>query len=177
MTTNKFKTPGGVRYLKALFYETTLADKSTVLYTLKDQDHQGYPSLYRLYLACEDWTEHTFATSYLDGWEHWEQLCKCNWFKPYIEAWRKELETILKARLLNRLLEDAHDTTSKTSTSSAKFLLQEGWAKEGKATAKRGRPSKDEIAQEANRLAELDNRTDYDFQRLHDDSRLTKDLN
>lgn len=164
-TINPFKTTGGIRYLKALFYETTGAEKDTVMYTLKDQDYLEYPSLYRLYMELEDWTEFTFASTYLDSWEHWEMLCQCNWFKPYILRWRKELELKIKARLLSVLVQDSSDTTSKTCTSSAKYLLDQGWAKE-KNPQKRGRPSKDEIASEAHRLASTENRLTDDYNRI-----------
>lgn len=168
---NPFKTTGGIRYLKALFYETSGADKDTVMYTLKDQDHCEYPSLYRLYMSLEDWTEYTFASTYLDSWEHWEMLCQCNWFKPYVQRWRKELELKLKARLLNVLVQDSVDTTSKTCTSSAKYLLDSGWAKD-KSPAKRGRPTKDEIASEAQRMAMTESRLSDDYNRI-----FNKDVN
>lgn len=167
---NPFKV-NGIRLLKALFYETTGSEKDTVMYTLKDQDHLEYPSLYRLYMELEDWTEYTFARTYLDSWEHWEMLCNCNWFKPYVMRWRKELELKIKARLLNVLVQDSSDTTSKTCTSSTKYLLDQGWSKE-KANAKRGRPSKDDIAQEAHRLASTENRLTDDYNRI-----FNKDIN
>lgn len=170
-----FRHPnGGARYLKGLFWETTPSDKSSVLYTLKDSDHQGYPSLYRLYMEIEDQTEYEFASAYLDGYEHWQMLCKCNWFKPYIQRWRNELELKLRARYLAKLMADAEDPTSKTQLISAKYIIEKGW--EPKTAGKRGRPTKDEISTEAERIAMTELRIQEDFERLQ--SELNKeDLN
>jgi outer membrane protein assembly factor BamD (BamD/ComL family) len=43
-----------VKYLKGLFFEQVNSDKSTVLYTLKDVPHEGFPSFYQLYMAIRD---------------------------------------------------------------------------------------------------------------------------
>jgi len=162
---NPFRSPTtGARYLKGLFYETTLVNKSSVVYTLKDQDHQGYPSLYRLYMEKEDQTEYEFAVAYLEGYEHWEMLCKCTWFKPHLIRWRNELELKLKARYLSKLVVDAEDSTSKTQLISAKYLIEKGW--EPKQGSPRGRPSKAEIATEAERIALTEDRILEDFNRL-----------
>lgn len=157
----------GYRYTKALFFEKTLADKSTCVYTLKDDDHtvdgKTYKSLYKLYMDTNDPTEWRFATTYLDGWEHWEILCECSWFKPYIERWRRELELRMKSEALARIMREGK-TNSKESFQANKYLLEKGW--EPKTTQKRGRPSKEEIAQEARTILESTSRIEEDFERL-----------
>lgn len=165
----KFRNATNGRYLKGLFYETTMADKSSVSYTLKDWDHTVdgivYPSLYRLYLEKEDLTEYDFANSYLDGWEHWEMLTNCTWFKPYVERWRKELSLKLKARALNRLKAEAA-SSSKNAFLANKYLIEKGYVEsEGKSSG-RGRPSKDEIQAAANEIAITDRRIQDDYDRL-----------
>ena len=122
----KFKNSNGVFLLKALFYETTLADKSSVIYTLKDRDHEGYPSLYRLYMETGDLTEYQFASEHLDGWAHWEALCSCVWFQPYLERWRKELTLRHKAGALKRIISEAQ-SSSRNAFTANKFLVQSGW--------------------------------------------------
>jgi hypothetical protein len=159
----QFKTAQGVRYLKGLFFEETLADKSTVIYTLKDRDHEGYPSLYRLYMETNDPTEWRFATKYLDGWDHWERLCESPWFKPYIERWRRELQLRVASESLSRIMAESK-TNSRDSFTANRYLLERGW--EPKDSKKAGRPSKDAIRAEAKRMASETSQVTDDFQRL-----------
>ena len=150
---SKFKTEGGIRYLKGLFFETS-RDKDTIVYTLKDQDHEGYPSLYRLFLEMEDPTEWRFSQEYLDGWSHWIQLQECNWFKPYVERWRTELELKLKGRALLEIQTTASNEDSKNHYNANKFLLEGGW-KDKPESRGRGRPkkeAKEEVKATASRL-------------------------
>lgn len=162
---NKFKNESGVRLLRAIFYEQTLSDKSSVLYTLKNEDHEGFPSLYRLFMesVLNDPTEYTFATTNLDSWEHWEELQECNWFKPYVSKWRREADVRRSALFLNQIQKIAK-AGSRESLAASRYLLEKGWVPKDKNT--KGRPSKDEINQEARRLAELDGMTRDDAARL-----------
>jgi hypothetical protein len=164
---NKFRNSGGQRYTNGLFYETTLADKATVLYTLKDQDHKGYPSLYRLYMEQEDLTEWEFANTYLDGWEHWTMLCSSQWFKPYAERWRHELELKLKARALNSVREVAKGG-GQNAYYANKFLLEGGWKEKDSSSGRgRGRPKKTKDATQEEILAlEAKQRIKDDFERV-----------
>jgi hypothetical protein len=160
---DKFRIDTGQRLLRGLFYETTLADKTGVVYTLKDRDHMGYPSLYRLYMETDDPTEYLFATTHLESWDHWERLCKCSWFKPYLNRWRRELELRTRAKALLKI-KTVSETDGKDSFQAHKFLVNGGWKPpEG---SKRGRPSKDEIAQEANRIVSDKLSLDEDLARI-----------
>ena len=163
---NKFRNPvNNSRYTKALFYETTLADKSTVLYTLKEIDHEGYPSLYRLYMESNDPTEYRFATTHLESWEHWTMLCECPWFKEYIEKWRKELEVRMKSEALARIMLESR-LGKKESFACNKYLLERGWEpKEGQGK-QRGRPSKEEIKKAAQEALNVSQRLSKDFERI-----------
>jgi hypothetical protein len=164
--TNKYRNNTNSRYTKALFYEMTMSDKSTVLYTLKDEDHKSYPSLYRLYMDLDDLTEYEFANTYLDGWEHWQMLCDCEWFKPFVLRWREELELRTKAAALRAIKQEANEGT-KNSYSANKVLLEGGWKKEaGKSVQSRGRPTKDEVNKEAKIEAEKRNQVIGDAKRL-----------
>jgi hypothetical protein len=159
-----FKNSSHRYYLKGLFYETTLADKSSVVYTLKDHDHQGYPSLYRLYMAEKDPTEYRFANNHLGSWSHWTELCGCSWFDPYVSRWRHELELYIKSEALVKLFEEAENTLGKNSFNANKYLLEKGWVEKEKAT--KGRPSKQDIKNEATRMAKELEQIDGDFERL-----------
>ena len=149
--------------LQALFFETTPADRPHCKYTLKDDDHAGYPSLYRLYMACNDPTEYLFAQQHLGGWEHWERLTECAWFHPYVTRWRKELELRIRATALKNI-QDIASGDSRDKLTANKLLVAQGWVKaEGRG---RGRPSKAEIKQEAHRLATEERNLKDDFERI-----------
>jgi len=162
---NIFKgSQGSRRYLKGLFFETTLADKSSVLYTLKEWDHEGYPSLYRLYMAERDPTEYRFATKWLDGWSHWLELVECSWFKPHLEKWRNELCIMLQSEALVNIFEEAISPMGKNVFQANKYILEKGWIP--KDTNTKGRPSKQAIKDEAIRIAQEEDRITEDFNRL-----------
>jgi hypothetical protein len=161
---NKFRSSTNARYLKGLFFETTLSDKSTVLYTLKDQEHEGYPSLYQFYMDLDDLTEYEFANKYLDGWEHWTMLTNCNWFRPYVERWRKELELRTKAKALRALQKEAKGL-GKNAYSANKILLEGGW-KPKETTNPRGRPTKAEVERLAKVEVEQKHKVNKDFERV-----------
>ena len=151
---NKFRSSIGSRYLKGLFYEEgSPLNKDSFLYTLKDKDTKGYPSLYRLYMEKEDLTEWEFANEYLDGFEHWEMLCACNWFKPYVERWRRELELKLRARALSAIRDEA-TSESKNSYYANKFLLEGGWKEKSSTSNDRGRGRPKKLHDEQDKILE-----------------------
>jgi hypothetical protein len=157
---NKFRNSNNRQYLKGLFYEEVNEDKSTVIYTLKDEDHKGFPSLYRLYMETGDPTEYEFAVTHLDGWSHWEALTACTWFKPYVERWRRELAIKLKSQALAKVREMAKE--GKDVFAANKFLLDKGWEeKPGK-----GRPNKEQIKKAADEIAQHEKRVSQDFERI-----------
>ncbi len=141
---NQFKNSSGVFLIRELFYEGVGVDKSSVLYTLKDEDYQGYPSLRRLYLLEDDPTEYLVAEKYFGGWPHWKKLSTSTWFLPYLTPIREELEVRHRAQYLKSLRSDALSGDKVSS----KYLLD----RFEKDTASRGRPSKQKIKEEADRL-------------------------
>jgi hypothetical protein len=154
-----------MRYTKGLFLEESYSDKSAVLYTLKDDDHNGYISLYKRYMAMSDPYEINFANTYFDGWEHWQMVCATSWFKPYIERWRKELHLHLKAAALANIKELAADKSSKACFAANKLLLEGAWLDTEEKKGK-GRPSKESIKQEAEKLFQERDVILKDFERL-----------
>lgn len=156
---NKFKNSVGRFYLRGLFYEETLADKSSVVYTLKRDDHEVtgangtvlYPSLYKLYMASADPTEYRFATEHLGGWDHWQELSSADWFSSYVTAWRDELRTKLRSEALAAVIALSKSPAHPSMFSASKYLLE---ATEKAADGrKRGRPTKDEVRSELQRQA------------------------
>jgi hypothetical protein len=158
---SRFKNSMGQWYLNALFFEQIGADKSTVVYTLKDEDHEGFPSLYKLYMDMEDVLEYEFANTHLGSWSHWETLTQCTWFKPYIQRWRKELQLKIQSKALRMLRKDA-ESDSKTSNSSNRYLLERGWREKNT----KGRPSKEDVKRAAKEQAEATAVINEDFLRI-----------
>ncbi len=154
-----------VRLTKALFLEESYTDKTFVLYTLKDKDHNEYPSLYRKYLLMDDLTEVTFANTYFDGWEHWCMVCECTWFKPFITRWRQELELLTRSKALSAIQAIAGQADHKSSYEANKYLLSGNW-KSKEEKGKVGRPTKDAIRQQAELLFLQKNETEEDYKRI-----------
>lgn len=160
-----FRTEQNVRLLQRLFWEMT-PDKSRAMYTLKETPHHNLPSFYQLYLEMADITEYEFATTYLDGVEHWEMLCEATWFKPHLYKMRRHLELKLKAEQVHVLMRDAKDPESKSATASAKYLLDKGFRAAEPDQRKVGRPSRRDIANAATELAVHASDIHDDFERI-----------
>lgn len=161
---SRFRAGNGNFLTRGLFYETVGGDKSTVLYTLKDFDHHNYPSLSRLYIEESDPTEYLFAKKHLDSWAHWEDLLGNTWFEEYITRWRRELEVKIKAQALVRIFDAGRSPDTKTAFAANKYLLEGRWTPS--ETKKVGRPTKEAIAAEAQRLASINDKIKQDYERL-----------
>lgn len=158
---SKFTNSNGVRLMSSLFVETCGTPGASPVYTLYDYDKDGYPSLYKKYMETADPTEYTFATAYLHDWKHWQALVNSDWFKPYVERWRQELELKLKSAALKRMLDDSLEP-GRDGQAAAKFVLEKGWGE--KHT--KGRPSKEQVRQAADKLASEGSSVDNDMERL-----------
>ncbi len=157
-----FKTPGGVYYLKQLFYElATDTDRPHVLYTLKDFDHQGYPSLRRLFLELGDETEYIFAETYFDSWPHYKRLLETAWFNDYMSGYREEL----RLQNLSASLLQIKRLAKEGNLQANKYLLSEEW-KGSKKSSNVGRPTKAKIKEEADNLFRAQSSVNEDFDRI-----------
>lgn len=162
---NKFKDTQGGWLTKALFWEISQDEgKSRALFTLKDEDHQGCKSLYKLYMESEDITEYEFANAHLGGWKHWQAVLGCPQVRLQVERWRHELELKLKARALRQIMEKADMGDYQAS----KYMVEKGWEPKEATSGKnkRGRPTKAEILQAASDIAYDDKRIQQDLERL-----------
>ena len=140
----KFLSSNGQKLTKALFIEYAYVYPDRLVtppYTLaredKTVDGVVYPSLYRLYMELGDITEGFFVEKYMYNLAQWEMLCATGIFKDEINEWRKELRHKLFAKAVNILENDAQDPDSKSSTASAKFLIERVYGKRSNP----GRPS------------------------------------
>lgn len=164
---SRFRASNGVRLTKALFLEMSPNDEHTC-YTLKDYDYKGFPSLYRLYMETNDLTEWEFATTFLEGWEHWEILCECPWFKPYVARWRKELYLRETSQALRRIKNDAADPESKNHFQANKILMDKTWEEKIPESKRRsaGRPTKEEVQGALKEAREEEERLQRDYERI-----------
>lgn len=132
---NKYKSTNGSLLFKPLFWETSsvldVVARTKVLYTLKDEDYKGYPSLKRLYLEEGDLTEYSFAIKYFHDLDHWERLCDKSWFRNYIMEWRRQLELKIRSQSLKALISLTENPSVADSNPSKvsinKFLAEGGW--------------------------------------------------
>lgn len=116
------------------------------VYTLEDEDKSYkdnlYPSLKKLYLACGDPTEYTFAKKYLLNWQHWKRLNENKLLREHFDDWRDELEVSIRSEAFMTILDQS--AAEQGAFQSAKWLADRGWEKQ-----KVGRPSKQEQVREA----------------------------
>lgn len=159
--TNKFKDRQGRFLTKGLFFETSESENVTPLYTLADEEKRGLPSAKQIYIEAADPSEYKAAMALLGSWQHWERLISCDWFQPYLEEWRAELELKLRSRALESIVNQSQ-AVGKDAMAAARYIVEGSW----KNPTKRGRPSKDEIKREARMQADLSKDMDETMKRL-----------
>lgn len=147
-----------------------MTNAEEVLYSLSKNDKtlpdgRVIPSLYRLYMACPDVTEYEFANKYFDGWSHWKQISEAWYMKNLVKEWREELEVKIRSDAL-KMIEAEAVSDSKYAYSANRYLADLGWKPDGKTSKGRGRPSKQQIADEATRIATEEHDVMNDLKRL-----------
>lgn len=124
----------------------------------------NYEALKAYYLKVGDPTEYRFAQiGFPGGWSEWSKLIETNEFKPVIGEWRAELAAKLRSDALARILEAAQGE-GKDSLGANKYIYEALDREESKQ--KVGRPSKEHIKQEAERLFEENRIKDEAYQRI-----------
>ena len=154
---------GRLLYSKLFFERTVPATRGKVLYSLKDQDHEGYSSLYLKYLSIQDPTEYAFATECFESYEHWLILTKQEWFRPFLERFRRDLETRIRSKALKAIITESR-SGSKNAFVANKYLLEKGWIEKEKNT--KGAPSKLDIQNAAKEIAESAKSNEEDYLRV-----------
>jgi hypothetical protein len=118
-------------------------DKYAAPFTLKDRAHRGRVSMYEKYMEIGDPTEYTQAIAMLGSWRHWQLLVNADWFKPYVERWRSELQVKMESDRFREM-----DKVAETLSGTSKGIAATKWLADrygSKPKPKRGRPTKDEI--------------------------------
>jgi len=145
---------------QSLFYEFYLKNEDyPPIFTLKEFDHEGLPSIRQLFLSFEDPTGYKFSKAILGSYEHWKVLAALDWFQAHLQDWLVELEVKHQAEALRKIKEIA-DGEGNVSFQAAKFLAEQGWK------SKRGRPSKAEIEQQVKVAAGVHAAVEDDLQRI-----------
>lgn len=121
-----------------------------------------YKDFHDLYIQEDDPTEYSFVKKHIGTLEEWDFLCTSTWFKPIITQWRRELDLKIKSKALRALRIVASGDTRDAFVAN-RYLLDGNW-KDTKS--KRGRPSKQEITDEANKIASDVKRIEDDWNRL-----------
>ena len=145
----KLRSSNNIMKTEGLFWEMSTKFKNipnrsepTPVYSLKDYDHRGYPSMYRIYM--DSATEYEAGIRLLGSWKHWKKLCRCQFFQTHLEEWREERqlreESMAKTALLNSVEEG--------NVSAAKTILDE------KKKKVAGRPTSAAVQGELVRAAE-----------------------
>tara|TARA_Y100000034_G_scaffold136090_1_gene210747 strand:- start:1728 stop:2240 length:513 start_codon:yes stop_codon:yes gene_type:complete len=159
----RFKDVMGRYRTQSLFREMSYGSKEDApdpLYTLKLVDPQGeLPSLYQLYLDCNDPTEYEFAIQAFGEWYHWAVISQLAWMEEHVEKWRAELEIKMRSEAVKVILEETK--SGKGKYNAAKFISDAGWRPKTK-----GRPSKEEIKRQTKIAAGIDAAITEDLERI-----------
>jgi hypothetical protein len=105
------------------------------LFTLRENDYKGLPSLKRIYLAYRDPTEYSFAMDLFNSYTHWIRLCESKFFQEHHEKWKLELEIALRSEGI-RALRNMTGRNDSTGFNASKFLASKGWDPKTAATEK-----------------------------------------
>lgn len=160
-----FKADNGRFLTEALFWETNRdRTKYAPLFTLKEEEHEGLPSMRAEYLRIGDPTEYRFATEVLGSFSHWKILRELPWFKPHLAEWQDALDAQLRAEAATaaRTILNSESATDAARLQAAKFLSDRAWAK--KHT--KGRPSKHEVERFTREEAALTKTYEEDYKRI-----------
>lgn len=140
----------------SLFYEHNPTNKAGFRppYTLKEQDHNGFTSLRRLYMECADPGEYEFAKRAFGSYRQWKEITKCNWFQEHLKEWREELAAKLKSEALDVITKRMRHDKTATGFTAAKWIAE---GKQLDSTPKRrGRPPKKKQVDDTSAAAAAD---------------------
>ncbi len=157
---SQFKDVNGRYRTVSLFYEMNTDKKYPSFFTLKDRDTNGYTSMRKMYMDEQDIPEYRFAQKALGSWDHWQKLCNNYWFKDVVSEWRKELQLKLSSEQLQHMKQLATRNDA-IGLSAARAILSAVSPNKG-----RGRPSKEEVLKERNRIMAEEQTTTDDAKRL-----------
>lgn len=154
-------------YTQSLFYEmarvqTDLEEPlKNCVFTL-DQPRDGYICGRTTFVECGDPTGYKWAMKYLLDWDHWNRLIQAKWFNEAVERWRAELKIKMISDAVERIAIIAA-SDDKQALVANKYLAERPWER---ATAGRGRPSKEMVQGELKRATALLQEEEDDAERI-----------
>lgn len=107
------------------------------------------------YIREEDPSEYYFALKYFNSFSSWEDYVLQH--KEEVDSWRRALKAKIKSNALAHILEISKGET-RDALSANKLLLDSPWEENP-----RGRPSKQDIAQETKRIVDNTTRLNEDY--------------
>lgn len=125
-------------------------------------DRDGLICARRTFVEERDPTGVKWANKYLEGPMHLSRLMGSKWFREAYDEWIAELDQVLISEAVDKIRQIA-SSSSPAAFQAAKFVAMQGW-KGNKA--KRGRPTKEEVAGELRRVAEALSVVDEDHARI-----------
>ena len=161
MVNSPYKDKLGRWRTQSLFKEfyTPNREEYPPIFTLKEYDEGGLPSMRQLFLGCNDPTGYVFAKEILRSYEHWRKLCSLPWFQEHLTAWKEELEIKLVSDGLLKL-KDISRGTDGSALKASIYLIEKGWE------PKKGRPKKEDIEKAARVAAGVEAEVEDDLQRI-----------
>lgn len=129
------------------------------VFTLKEFDDDGLPSIRQLFLSYEDPTGYMFSKEILGSYEHWKKLVSLPWFKEHLNDWLIELEVKMESEAIKRIREVSKGESG-SALPAAKYLADKGWM------VKKGRPKKEDIEREARIAAGVEAEVEGDLERI-----------
>ena len=104
------------------------------MFTLKEEEHQGLPSLKKIYMEYEHVPgyEYEFATEVLGGWEHWQILCGAA-IRNEVAQWRAELDVKLRAKAIKNIIYESV-SCGKNAMQASKYLADKGYVLQENST-------------------------------------------
>ena len=149
---------------QSLFWEYRINDAPpdyAPLFTLKDREHHGLPSLKKIYMSYEHipGQEYEFAIDVFNSWDQWQAICNNKLLAKEINKWKNEYDVRLRAKAMKTLIRNALEDGAK-GVASAKYLAEGAWI------GKRGRPSKEEVQRELKLQASLAKEFNHDIERI-----------
>lgn len=166
---DKLKDSLGRARTMSLFRETMPQNSPfDPVFTLEEKSKDGLPSAKEIYMSAEDPTEYTPAMRITGNWQVWKRITESEWFKPYIDEWREELEVKIRSKHLQSIMGIAAEGSETQAMKASQFLYKENWmGGEGSSTkSKRGRPTKAEIAHEKRVRAAMEKESEETLKRL-----------
>lgn len=164
-----FKDEAGRYRTQSLFVEFGYeVDKAVYSMADEHKTYKGvvYPSLKRLYMNMADPTEYLFATTYFNGWDHWQRIKENKTLSTRLrlDDWAEELELKLRAEAIRQAIKLSGDNFN-----ASKWVADGSWR--GK---KAGRPKKEETERERAMRKKAVDETAADASRVVDFIRKTK---